>query len=113
MTDISSIDRSFSLNCSVKTAHPICPRVTVAGFARGRAIEIAPQTFTLVPLYLEDYRGLHVRWNEPAPGQPIWTGKHIVSCIEAQRYFARWAQRTFEAMWATNCEHPSGYGVRP
>src|ERR1700678_4232002 len=111
MPDIST-DRSFPLRCSVKTAHPICDRVTVAGFARGRAIEIAPQTFSLVPLYLEDYRGLHVRWSEPAPGRPIWTDKPIMNCIEAERYFARWAQRTFEDLWATDRERSSATEVQ-
>jgi hypothetical protein len=109
MTD-NSADRSFPLKCSVKTAHPLS--ATVTGLARGRAIAVAPQTFIVIPAYLEDYHGLYVAWNEPAPGQPIWTDKHIVSFTDAQHVFAQWAQGAFEQKWAANRERRSAYEVR-
>jgi hypothetical protein len=109
MPDIST-DRSFPLKCSVQAKHPLW--AAVIGLARGRAIEIAPQTFIVIPSYLEDYCGLYVVWSEPAPGRPIWTDKHIVSCSEAQHYFAQWAQQTFERKWAANRERRLAYEVR-
>jgi len=110
MTNLST-DRTFPLKCSVKAKHPLW--AAVIGRARGRAIEIAPQTYMLMPSYLEDYHGLYVAWSEPAPGHPIYTDKHIASFIEAQHFFAEWAQRAFQQKWSLNREHPSTYGVRP
>jgi hypothetical protein len=104
------ISRSFPLKCSVKAKHPLF--AAVIGLARGRAIEIAPQTFVVIPSYLEDYCGLDVVGSEPPPGQPIWTDKHIASCTQAQHYFAQWAQRTFERKWTANHERRSAYEVR-
>ena len=88
---------AFSIECRVKTTHPIWAFVT--GVARGQAIEIAPKTLIVMPAYLEDYCGRYVLWSKPEPGQPIWTGKPITSRPEAQRAFVEWAQQMFEKKW--------------
>jgi hypothetical protein len=107
MPDIS---RSFPLKCNVKTVHPLWAIVT--GQGRGWAIAVAPQTFIVIPAYLEDYHSRYVAWNEPPPGQPIWTEKPIVSCTDAQHRFAEWAQREFKQKWVADREQRSGYEVR-
>lgn len=63
--------------------------------ACGRLIEIEPNIFRVVPIYLRQICGPHVPWTSPAPGRAIQTISPITSFDQAHDVLAWWATQTF------------------
>lgn len=69
------------------------------GIALAWVIEAPPENFIIIPFSLKEIGGFHVSWSDPEPQSPIRTKKPITNWSEANRLFAKWAQRTYERNW--------------